>query len=114
MSDVFDKDELLEEIDGDREFLVESLEMFEEDAPRLLVEIRDGLNRRDAQAVGKCAHTLKSMVGNFCAQPAFDCAFKIESFGRQGDLNGVADTLGELEERVNQLRAALQEFSAQL
>jgi hypothetical protein len=36
MTDVFDRQELLDELDGDHEFLEESLEMLDADAPRLI------------------------------------------------------------------------------
>jgi hypothetical protein len=49
MTDVFDRQELLDELDGDREFLEESLEMLDADAPRLIDQIRDGIEGGDAE-----------------------------------------------------------------
>lgn len=110
MNNAFDKQELLEELDGDREFLVESLEMLDDDAPALLDQIRDALDKGDAAAVGVGAHTLKSMVGNFCAQPAFDAALQLEALGRSGELDKCGESLQSLESEVGRLQRALHEF----
>ena len=110
MTDVFDKDELLEELDGDREFLEESLEMLDSDAPVLLTQIREALERGDANAVSVSAHTIKSMVGNFCAPPSFEAALNLETVGRSGDLAACAAGLVSLEEEVNRLQQELRKF----
>ncbi len=110
MIQAFDKKDLLDELDGDREFLEESLEMFDQDAPKLLATIRDALGEGNADAVHVGAHTLKSMVGNFCAQPAFDVALKIETLGRQGDLASCQDEFKSLENEVNRLNKELHDL----
>lgn len=107
MNDVFDRSGLMEEIDDDRAFLAESLKMLEEDAPKLLAVIRDGLDQSDAESVCQNAHTLKSMVGNFFAKPCFDAAYNIETLSRQGDLNGMDKALANLETEINRLIVAL-------
>jgi two-component system sensor histidine kinase/response regulator len=110
MTDVIDKQELLEELDGDREFLEESVDMLRSDAPPLLEQIRDALQRGDCEAVSSSAHTLKSMVGNFCAQPAFDAALKVETIGRSGDLEQCSQPLESLQAEVGRLQKALREL----
>lgn len=109
MSEAFNLRELMNEIDGDYEFLAESLEMFEEDAPELLSRIKDGLARNDADVVWQNAHSIKSMVGNFFAQPAFDAASSIESMGRQGALSGIDKALEVLEKEIVRLFHALRQ-----
>ena len=110
MTDVFDKQELLEELDGDREFLEESLEMLDSDAPSLLKQIREAMDRGDADAVSVAAHTIKSMVGNFCAPPAFEAALNVETLGRSGDLNACEAGLVSLEAQVSRLQIELRQF----
>ena len=110
MTKVFDKEELLDELDGDREFLEESLEMMDVDGPKLLVDIRNAIDASDAEAVSTFAHTLKSMVGNFCARPAHEAALKVEMAGRNSDLAECAAAHAALEQEVSRLREALREF----
>lgn len=110
MTDVFDKQELLEELDGDREFLEESLEMLTADTPVLIDQIRDGIESGDAEKIRIAAHTLKSMVGNFCAQPAFEAALHVEKIGSDGDLTQSAAGLVSLEDQVQRLQQELHKF----
>lgn len=110
MSEVFDKQELLDELDGDREFLEESLGMLDSDVPVLLKQIREALERGDADAVTVSAHTLKSMVGNFCAPPAFNAAEDVEKIGRSGDLTECNARTDSLEMETRRLQKALHEF----
>ena len=114
MIEVFDRAELLEELDGDREFLEESVEMLETDAPSLLKEIREALDRGDAEAVSVGAHTLESMVGNFCAQPAFDASLKMEMLARSGDLVACAADLESLQASIATLQNELRQFLEEL
>ena len=107
MTDALDKQELLEELDGDREFLEESVEMLGSDAPNLLKQIHQALDRGDAEAVRIGAHTIKSMVGNFFAQPAFQAAFDVEKLGRSGDLTTCTASLVSLETEISRLQMEL-------
>ena len=114
MTDVFDRQELLEELDGDREFLEESLEILMADAPPLIDQIRDGIENNDAEKIRIAAHTIKSMVGNFCAQPAFQAALHVETIGQNGDLAGCAAGLPPLENELNRLQQELRKFLDEL
>ena len=114
MDSPFQKTELLDELDGDREFLEESLDMFDQAAPDLLARIRDAVAQGDAEAVRIGAHTLKSMVGNFSAKPAFEAASHIETVGRNGDLTLCTDRLATLETEVARLQKALRELLNEL
>lgn len=110
MTDVFDRQELLEELDDDLEFLAESLEILDSDAPELLKQIWAAVDQGDAESLSTNAHTLKSMVGNFAAKPAFEAALCVENIGREGDLSGCGPSVEVLEKEVGRLRAALHEF----
>ena len=110
MTDVFDRQELLEELDGDREFLEESLEMLNADAPTLIGQIRAGIESNDAEKVRIAAHTIKSMVGNFCATPAFEAALNVETIGSSGDLTECVAGLDSLEEEVRRLQQELRKL----
>ena len=114
MTEVFDRQELLEELDGDREFLEESLDMLDADAPTLIDQIRTGIDDSDAEKIRIAAHTIKSMVGNFCATPAFEAALKVETIAQSGDLAECSAGLQSLEEEVNRLRRELRKFLDEL
>ncbi len=110
MPDAFDKEELLEELDGDRDFLEESLEILNADAPPLLAKIRTAVDSGDTEAVAMAAHTIKSMVGNFCASPAHGAALDVETSGRSNDLPACRSGLVLLETEIQRLQQALHRF----
>lgn len=110
MTEAFDKQELLDELDGDTGFLAESVELFESDAPTLLEQIRDAVDRGDAGAVAVAAHTLKSMIGNFCAPLAFDAVLDVEALGRAGDLAECNARVVAMEAEIVRLQQALRDF----
>jgi two-component system sensor histidine kinase/response regulator len=114
MTEIYNKQELLEELDGDRDFLEESLEMLGEDAPTLMEQIREGIASQDAEKIRVAAHTIKSMVGNFCAQPAFEAALRLETLGRNGDLPQCAAGLVALEDETNRLQTELRKLLDEL
>jgi HPt (histidine-containing phosphotransfer) domain-containing protein len=110
MSDELDKIALLENVDGDLEFLAETIQMFREDTPALLSQIENAVMRRDGQALATAAHTLKGMVGNFCARATFDAALRLETMGQNGDLAGAAEAFTTLKEKTQRLETQLQEI----
>lgn len=110
MNNVLDKAELLDRVDQDMEFLAETVEIFNEDGPQLLSEIRDAVKREDASALTGTAHTFKGMAANFCAKRAVDAALALEMMGRNGDLTGAADALCTLEKEAKRLKSALAEL----
>ena len=76
----------LERVGGDAELLAEVSQLFIEDAPRQLQAIRDALNRQDAAALHRAAHTLKGSASNFGAARLVEEAYALEQIGRSGIL----------------------------
>ncbi|MGR8949099.1 MAG: Hpt domain-containing protein [Gammaproteobacteria bacterium] len=111
--DILDKDELLDEIDGDWEFLEESVEMLKEDHAELIAAIRTGVRNNDVEAVWQGAHTVKSMVGNFAAKLAYETALAIETKGRNNEIDGIATSVNALESEVQRLISALEALIAE-
>lgn len=106
-TEIFDKEELLEEIDEDWEFLRETVDMLREDGPKLIDKIRAAVAGSDSETVWQSAHAVKSMVGNFAAVPAFDAAYGIETRGRAGELDGIVTDVDKLEHEISSLVTAL-------
>lgn len=110
MPPAFDHDELMERIDGDIEFLAESIEMLEEDAGPLLEQIREAAKSSDASALVTPAHTLKGMLSNFCAEAAERAAHVLEMRGRENRLEDIDPLVDLLDEETKRLRAELHSF----
>jgi two-component system, sensor histidine kinase and response regulator len=104
---IFDRDAALARVEGDGELLLEILEVFLDDSPRLLMRIREALRRKDLKMLEQAAHTLKGSTGNFCAPAAYEAASRLELIGREGKLEKAREAWVELEKAIQHLRPAL-------
>ena len=98
----------LARVGGDTELLHEIADLFLDDYPKVLVELRSAAARGDAKAVERTAHGLKGSVANFGAKAAVDAAFRIESMGRDRKLTEVPQVLQTLEVALAELRPELE------
>lgn len=110
----FDKDALLDRVDGDAEFLAESVELLEEDGPPLLGEIRDAASAGDAERVAKAAHAFKGLVLNFCADAAAEAARRVEVMGREGATDGLDAAVSALAAEADLLMKSLRAYIGDL
>jgi len=108
IGDVIDKKDLSARVDGDIEFVKELIDVFLEDYPKLLSDLKDAVEKRNAQLLNKYAHTLKGSVGNFAAKGAFDMASKLETMGQDSDFSNVDESYKSLEVEIEQLKQAME------
>jgi PAS domain S-box-containing protein len=106
-SEVLDEALLMSRVDGDLELLKDLVDLFLEDCPRLLDEIRVALDQKDAGTTERGAHSLKGSTGNLAAKLASEAALKLESVARAGDWVRAEDALRELESQLEHLKPAL-------
>jgi two-component system, sensor histidine kinase and response regulator len=107
-----DRDALLARLGGDRALLVEIVDLFKAEGPRLLSEIRRCLDARDPAGMQRAAHTLKGTVANFGASSAQEAAAALERLGRDGRLEGAETALGALESALDRLDCGLTRLAA--
>ena len=103
----FNLTEALERVDGDMDLLKEIAEIFLEDSPNQMKEIRDGISNGDATTVERAAHTLKGSAGNFAAKRVYDAAYKLEVIGREERMGEAEGALKTLEKEMEILKEAL-------
>jgi two-component system sensor histidine kinase/response regulator len=105
-SELVDLSAALEVSGGDRDLLHEAVGVFlQQDYPRQLDDLKEGIARRDASLVRKAAHGLKGMLDSFGSRSARDVALRLEAMGRQDDLNEAPRALIELEAEVEHFAA---------
>jgi HPt (histidine-containing phosphotransfer) domain-containing protein len=110
----FDEAELLTRVEGDRELLGELVAIFQDDCPRLLGELRRGIEAGDARGVQFAAHALKGSVSNFGGRDAADAALALERMGRDGALVGAGQGLADLEREIERLSQGLSHFAQEV
>jgi PAS domain S-box-containing protein len=104
---VLDEALLMSRVDNDPQLLRDLVDLFMEDCPRTVDEIRAALDRKDAKAIERGAHSLKGCTGNLAAQMASEAAFNLERLARAGDLVDAESVLQELECQLERLKPAL-------
>jgi HPt (histidine-containing phosphotransfer) domain-containing protein len=90
-----------------KEFLIELIDVYLADAPERLVELRRALETSDLETFTRQAHTLKSSSAEVGAAEFSGVAKEMESHGRAGRLEGMAETMCRLEELFGRVKAAL-------
>jgi len=76
-------------------------------APKLIVDIREAVERRDALRLQRAAHSLKSSSANLGALTLSELCKELESMGRLGQHEGAAHKLDVLEFEFEAVRNAL-------
>lgn len=107
-----DKAIALSRVGGDAELLGELAQLFLDDYPRLLTNLKNAAADQDAAALERAAHTLKGSVSNFGAQEVFDAAYRLELLGRNQELSALTESIAALENALALLRPELQALSA--
>jgi len=97
----FDASRAAARLGGDENLLRELLELFLADAPRMVSEVRDAIDAKDAEALRRAAHALKGSVANFGAGGAVDAARRLETMGAAGNLADARAALSELEQALD-------------
>jgi signal transduction histidine kinase/CheY-like chemotaxis protein len=107
---VFDQAAALDQVDGDLELFKEIARVFLVESEKLLGEIRQAVEDRNAVILERAAHKLKGSIGIFCATEAFQAAQTLETMGRTGDLGNVDVLWEKLAADMARLTGALNAF----
>ncbi|MFC4973110.1 PAS-domain containing protein [Halomonas beimenensis] len=98
----------LDALDGNRELLDEMVEMFLEEAPRLMTEIDAALAAGEARDLRRAAHTLKGSARVVGGLAAGEAAQHLEALAKAGDLARAGEARDTLAERLDELTPALE------
>jgi HPt (histidine-containing phosphotransfer) domain-containing protein len=101
---------LLAGFGGNSRLLGEVIDVFVQDAPRLVAQMRDAAARGDRDALASTAHALKGSLGLFSKAGAYDRAARLVQFARAGELSGASRECATLEADVARLLRELAEY----
>jgi two-component system, sensor histidine kinase and response regulator len=104
---VFNLTEALTRVDGDEDLLKEIIEVFAEEYPGWIADLRAAIAAADAPWVRRAAHTIKGAVDNCGAGSAFDAAFRLERMAGEGRLAGADEAVAALDQEIQRLLPAL-------
>ena len=109
----FDADRALAGLDGDRDLLMEIMDIFKTEAPAMLDRLRQAVDRRDAAELQHAAHALRGSLLSLGASSVADAALALENLGRQGTTDGAATLLAGFEGQVGHLTRLFTKFAEQ-
>ncbi|HTX15578.1 MAG TPA: response regulator [Candidatus Baltobacteraceae bacterium] len=100
---VFDINEALDRVEGDRELLEEIVRIFMGECSSNMDAIRQALAASDARLLERLAHTVKGASANLSASAVSQVAFTIEKLARAGDLKPASEWIDKLQQEIDRL-----------
>lgn len=104
---IVDRDNLLQNLGGDRELLLEVLGIFASEVRNMFSAVRDAAKCKDAAALEHSAHSLKGSVSIFGARTIVEVSQKLELMGRNHNLENTDECCGLLEVELARLGSEL-------
>ncbi len=101
-------------MDGDRELFRDVIEIFRQEGPKLLEKLEAALAAGDSEGAQRAAHSIKGEVSYFAAPKAVEAAKTIEYAARDHDLAKCQAKLPELQQRLGELSAVLQQMQQEV
>ncbi len=93
------------------DFIDELVETFLDDAPKLMAELQSALQKQDAEAFRRAAHSLKSNSATFGASRLSGLAKELEMLAKEQKLAEAAPKLPAVEEALQATEAELKGLS---
>ena len=110
-ADVFwNKGESLARLGGDEKLLRELCEIFMDECPRLLQEMRQAIATADPERVRRAAHSLKGELGCLSANTAAQASSELEDMGHEENMARVPAGFVLLERELADVCLAIKDF----
>jgi HPt (histidine-containing phosphotransfer) domain-containing protein len=108
--ELLDKTLLISIVDGNTVLLKQLVSLYFGNLPRLMSEIKAGIDAGDAQKLSFNAHALKGMSYNLAATAVADTAYELEKMGKENNLSEAAAAYALLEKQAQSLKIATDKF----
>jgi PAS domain S-box-containing protein len=105
---ILGREDLINRVNGDLDLLKDLSDLYLEEYPQRLEEVRNGIEQHDFSNIKKAVHNLKGVYLNFGSDKAAEVAKKIEKLASANDLDGISNLYNELELCSNELQKALE------
>jgi HPt (histidine-containing phosphotransfer) domain-containing protein len=104
---IIDRDAILEQFEGDADFLREVVQLFIAACPRRLSAIHEAILGCNTTALQTAAHSIRGSASYFGALAVMAAASDLETMGRAGILPDAGEACEKLEQELARLKQAL-------
>ena len=94
---LFDRDEMLDSLDGDHDVFTSIIELAIEELPHEVAQLKSFLNGSDSKSVQRSAHTIKGSASNLCTKALHSISQDIEMAAKNNNLLLARELMSELE-----------------
>jgi len=106
---VFNREDLLDRLSNDMDFVLSIIQTFSEDLPKLYTILQEYLEKGDLQSGQRQAHTIKGAAANLGAEALKEVAYTMERACADRDSQRAQECMEDLEAQVLILLKALQD-----
>ncbi len=106
--DGFDRRAVLSRLDGDIELLGQLVEMFFQECPDYMSQIRSAIDDHDQDALRKSAHGLKGPVSTLSLTTALDAVLQLEGIGKSESMDGAQSVYDDLDRELERMKSVIQ------
>lgn len=99
----------LKRLDGDRDFLNELLDIFQEDFVEKQILLHSAVERKDFIEISKLGHSLKGGAANLSLTRLQEAASQLEIAGKESDLSSARDHANRLIDEFKRLQQFLEQ-----
>ncbi|MGJ8656538.1 MAG: response regulator [Akkermansiaceae bacterium] len=99
---------------GDVELMQTLIENFNEESATIMTKLDTAVTGDNVDALHEATHSLKGLVGIFCAERAFECASDLNTAARSGDLEQARKLHPRAKSEMDTLHIALTIFNKEL
>ena len=110
---VFDRDAVLDFVDGEFDLLQELVQDFLQELPSQVVQIQNAITEGDAAVVHNVTHQLKSSIGNLGGRAAYEVVQDLELASGKRDFSTADGQFSECRYELTQFCMALSGFLAE-
>jgi len=100
----------MKRLGDDKELFRQFIDVFNEDAPRLLQELNSAIVKGDCATAVRAAHSLRGLAANFSATSVVKLASRIEDSAKKNDLSEADPTSQRLSDAVADLTTDLDSY----
>ncbi len=113
MSEIISWDELINNMSGDKEIVVEMLDMYLESYEKDMEKISKAIENNELDGLAKVVHTFKGSVSNFFAHKTVKIAKSLELAIRDNDQSEINKYHEDLKLAVEELAVEMRKFKTQ-